>query len=108
MIRDDVCYLLAETPGTHGVFDAPAYTERMVFCSVRSVSSADFWRAYQQGIEPRFVFVLSDPIEYQGEKLLRYGSTRFRVVRTYTNSASEIEITVEAAKAYVGQPENGA
>ena len=108
MICDDVCYLITETPGTHGVFDTPTYTEREVFCSVRSVSSADFWRAYQQGVEPQFVFVLSDPIEYEGERMLRYGSTRFRVVRTYTNSHNEIEITVEATKAYAGQSESGA
>lgn len=108
MICDDVCYLITETPGAHGVFDPPAYTERMVFCAVRSVSSADFWRAYEQGIEPQYVFVLSDPIEYRGEALLRYGSIRFRVIRTYANSNHELEITVEEAKAYVGQPESGA
>ena len=108
MICDDVCYLLTEVPGTHGVFDEPNYTERMVLCTVRSVSSADFWRAYQQGIEPQFVFVLADPIEYRGERLLRYNSTRYRVIRTYANSNNEIEITVEAKKAYVGQPESGA
>ena len=108
MICDDVCYLLTETPGTHGVFDTPACTERMVFCQVRSVGSADFWRAYGNGVKVEKVFVLSDPAEYGGEKLLRYNGVRYSVVRTSTNNHHEIEITTEAAKAYVKQPENGA
>lgn len=112
MIRADVCYLIKETPGTHGVFDTPQRTERMVYCTVRSVSSADYWRAYEHGVTEEYVFVLSDSAEYQGETLIRYGegdaARYFRVVRTYVNGPA-VEITVEEAKAYEsGNAESGA
>lgn len=111
MIRDDVCYLIQETPGTHGVFDTPTRTERMVYCSVRSVSSADFWRAYSNGLEPTLVFVLSDFIDYQGERLIRYGEGQsaryYKVLRTYAKDR-ELEITVVEAGAYDGDPQGSA
>ena len=111
MIRDDVCYLVLETPGTHGVFDTPIKTERMVYCTVRSVSSADFWRAYENGLEPTMVFVLSDFIDYQGERLIRYGegaaARYYKVLRTYAKDR-EFEITVMEAGAYVGDPQSSA
>lgn len=108
MIREDVIWLISEEPNSHGAFDKPIQHERMVYCSVRSVSSSEFWRAYQAGLTPEYTFVLSDPIEYQGEKLLRYGAQNYEVLRTYVNSVHEIEIIAKAARAYVGNAENGA
>lgn len=111
MIRSDVCYLVTETPGTHGAFDTPQRTERMVFCAVRSASSADYWRAFEHGVTEEYVFVLADPAEYQEETLIRYGegdaARYFRVVRHYVKGPS-VEITVEEAKAYVGEAASGA
>lgn len=123
MIREDVCYLIKETPGSHGVFDQPKRKERMVYCAIRSVSSAEYWRAHEQGLEPEIVFVLSDYVEYEGERLIRYGdgdkARYYNVLRTYVNDAwssygrqranrKEIEITCEEAKAYVGGSDSGA
>ena len=104
MIRDDVCYLVAEDPAERGIFETKTRTERMVFCSVRSVGSSDFWRARTAGVDLTLVFVLSDFIDYHGEKIIRYDG----VVRTYVNDSREIEITCEEAKAYVGQPQGSA
>ena len=97
MIRDDVCYLVTETPSPHGVFDEVTKTERMVFCLVNSVSSADYWRAQTAGVDLSVVFVLSDYREYDGEKLIRCGDRYYSVVRTYVNQ-NEIEISCEEAK----------
>lgn len=112
MIRDDVCYLVAEDPEERGIFETKTRTERMVFCSVRSVGSSDFWRARTAGVDLTIVFVLSDFIDYHGEKLIRYGegdaARYYGVVRTYVNDSREIEITCEEAKAYVGQPQDSA
>lgn len=103
MIRADVIYLLAENPGTHGVFDKPTYTERMVYCTVRSVGMSEFYRAHEQGLEPSIVFVLTDYADYNGERLIRWGekdkARYFSVIRTYIDGQS-IEITCEEAKAY--------
>ena len=101
MIRDDVCYLIAESPSPHGLFDAVTRTERMVYCRVNSVSSADFWRGKTAGVDLAIVFVLSDYLEYQGEKLIRWGDRYYSVIRTYVNQ-NEIEISCEEAKVNVG------
>lgn len=100
MIRDDVCYLISESPSPHGLFDTVTRTERMVYCRVNSVGSAEFWRGKTAGVDLSIVFVLSDYLEYQGEKLIRWGDRLYSVVRTYVNQ-NEIEISCEEAGAYV-------
>lgn len=111
MVRADVCYLVTETPGTHGLFDTPESAERMVYCAVRSVSSVEFWRAYEAGVAPTIVFDLAAPEEYRGERLIRHGdgdnAKYYRVIRTYDNGKT-LEITCEEALAYDGRPESGA
>lgn len=103
MIRDDICYLISDSPQPRGIYDAKEQTERMVYCRLRSVSSADYWRARSVGLAPEAVFILSDFREYKGEKLIRYGEGEdaklYEVMRTYVNGA-EIEITVQSAREY--------
>ena len=101
MIRDDICYLVAESPAAHGIFDAPQETARMVFCSVQSVSRMEFYRALENRLHPTIGFVLQDAIEYQGEKIILWtprGGTqqRYRVIRTY-RTGDALEITCEEA-----------
>lgn len=96
MLRQDVLFLINENPAAHGIFDAPVETERMVFCTVRSVGYQEFYRALEQDLHPTLVFVLADYAEYQGEKICRYGDTRYRVIRTYQTGGA-IELTVEEA-----------
>ena len=94
MLRADVIYLITETPGGHGWFDSPVYTEKMVYCTVRSVGMTEYYRAHAQGLEPSVVFALTDEGDYDGERILRWGSKYYRVVRTYTDGLS-IELTCE-------------
>ena len=104
MIKADVIYLLSENPGAHGVFDSPTYTERMVYCTVRSVGMPEFYRAHEQGLEPSIVFVLTDAADYEGERIIRWGEGAFaryyKVIRTYVDGLA-IEITCEEAEVYV-------
>lgn len=93
MIRADVLYLISENPEAHGVFDAPATTRRMVYCTVSSVSRTEVYLAKGHGLDPEFVFELSDFAEYQGEKIVEYNGVLYDVIRTYVRSQS-IEITV--------------
>ena len=101
-MRADVLYLVAETPGNHGVFDKPTETERKVFCEVKSVGWNEFYTAKQSGLEPSIVFVLADYAEYKNEKIALYtppGSetqNRYRIIRTYTNNQT-IELVCEEA-----------
>lgn len=100
MIRADVIYLLEETPGKHGVFDAVIYTEHMVYCTVRSVGMNEFYRAKEQGLEPSVVFTLTTYADYHGERLLRWDDKIYRVVRTYVDGLS-IELTCEEGECVV-------
>ena len=96
MIRRDVLYLVAENPKSHGIFDKPAETERMVYCTVRSVGMSEFYRAMENALRPSWVFTLADYAEYRGEKICVYHGTRYRIVRTYVADHA-IELTVEEA-----------
>lgn len=99
MIRDDVCYLAAEDPAAHGIFQKRTETSRMVFCTVRSVGMSEFYRAKENGLEPTVVFRMPW-INYAGEKVVLWtpGSAqeRFRVVRTYQDG-DMIELTCAPA-----------
>lgn len=97
MMRQDVLYLVSEFPAAHGVFDKPEETQRMVYCSVRSVGGQEYYRALENAIRPTLVFILADYAEYQGEKIAVYHDTRYRIVRTYVTAQQAIELTVEEA-----------
>lgn len=96
MLFRDVISLISENPAAHGVFDTITETSRQVFCSVRSVGMTEAYTALSNGLNPQFVFVLSDYADYQGEKICSYNGTRYRIVRTYRNN-QQIELTVEEA-----------
>ena len=104
MMRQDVIYLVAENPEAHGIFDAYAETQRMVFCAIKSVSSSEYYRALEQDLHPALVFVLRDYAEYQGEKICIYNDTRYRIVRTYITAQQTIELTVEEATVDMDAP----
>ena len=104
MMRSDVAYLITERPEIHGAFDAEntEYDLRMVFCTVRSVGSAEFWRARTDGHEPTVIITLADRLEYNGEKLLGWNGVPYRIIRTYSDGQM-VELECEEAKAYVGR-----
>lgn len=94
MIKRDIIYLVAEDPEAHGIFDAATETQRQVFADVYSVTRAEAYRAMANGLNPSYVFVLSDYAEYQGEKICIYNDVRYRIIRTYVDR-QQIELTVE-------------
>lgn len=94
MINDDVLYLVSESPEAHGIFDQRTETQRMVFCQVLSVTRQEYWRAKDNGLDPAFVFRISNHLDYQGEKICIYNGARYRILRTYANN-DYIDLTVE-------------
>lgn len=93
MIRADVITLLSEEP--HGVFAQNTPQETNVFAEIRSVRQKEFYLALNEGIQPTYVFVLTDYADYGDQKLIRYNSQLYDVVRTYTPvDGQTIEITV--------------
>lgn len=97
MIRDDVLYLVADAPEAHGLFDNHTETQRMVYCQVKSVGREEFYRAREFDLEPTYVFVLSDPLEYRGEKVALYDGRRYNVIRSYITGRL-VELTCGEAK----------
>lgn len=96
MIRRDIITLISEDPEAHGIFEQHTRKEHRVFCEVRSVSRNEAYQAMSNGLQPQFVFVLSDIAEYGDEKLILYGATYYRVVRAYVDR-QKVELTVEEA-----------
>lgn len=96
MVRADVLYLIAESPQAHGVFEEITATRRMVYCTTRSVTMNEYYRAKDANIEPTIVFILADYSEYRGEKMCEFNGKQYRIVRTYTKNMT-IELTVEEA-----------
>lgn len=94
MERNDVIYLISEKPEAHGVYDKPETTERMVFCTVRSVGMREVYEALAHNLKPEVVFVLADAAEYQGEKTCRWGGLIYNIIRTY-EKGQRLELTVE-------------
>lgn len=96
MVRADVIALIGETPGAHGVFEAPEESRNEVPCTMRSVGYSEFYAARSAGIEPSIVFVLALAEDYAGEKIVEWNGVRYRVVRTWMQGDG-IEITCEPA-----------
>ena len=96
MNRSGILTLIGENPAAHGIFDTPTETERVVFCTIRSVGYNEYYRALEQDLHPTLVFTLADYAEYQGEKICTFEGRRYRVIRTYETGGA-IELTCEEA-----------
>ena len=96
MIRADAIYLVSESPEAHGVFEPHHEEQRLVPAEIRSVSRSELYRAKQYGLEPEYVFILTDYAEYNGEKIALWNDNRWAVIRTYVDN-ERIELTVEKA-----------
>lgn len=93
MIRDDVCYLVEESPQTHGVFEARTETLRKVFCQIESVGRYDYWRAKDNNLTLDLVFRISHHTEYKGERFIFYDGSYYKIERTYVTTDGTIELT---------------
>lgn len=94
MIRAEQITFITEP--AHGAFDTYTATEWTVFAEIRSVKQSEFYKALNDGIEPQYVFVLTDYADYNGSKLIRYNGKLYDVIRTYTPvDGQTIEITVK-------------
>lgn len=73
-------------------------SRRDVLCGLRSVGHAEFYEANSTGYQPELKFVLADYLDYEGETLVKYGASLYRVIRTYRDGL-ELELTVCRASA---------
>lgn len=73
----------------------PDRPRRDVFCSRKSVGASYKLQALAVGLRPKYRFVLSDYLEYQGETLVEYDGDQYRVIDTYRGTDNTLELTVE-------------
>ena len=107
MMRADVIYLISETSRAHGVHETVTESERMVYCTVDSVTRNEFYTALNAGIQPSLVFILALAEDYQGERIVKYHNQKYRVIRTYMTDDDGIEITVERSDENGEEPVSG-
>ncbi|ABJ09623.2 hypothetical protein [Bacillus phage 1] len=72
----------------------PIETRRTVLCNVKSVGRNEFYSAATAGLRPSIVFVIHG-YEYDGEQEVEFESVKYRVIRTYSVSFEEVELTCE-------------
>lgn len=70
-------------------------SRRTVFADRKSVGATYKLQALAGGLRPKYRFVLSDYLEYQGETQVEYEGNRYRVIDTYRGEDNTLELTVE-------------
>lgn len=87
---NEVITLILRGPGTDTI------TKRDVFCQVASIGMTEFYQANAQDIHPEGKMILADYLEYNGETLLDWNGTRYRILRTY-RTGQRLELVVARA-----------
>lgn len=82
----------AWTVDTYGVY-RESLTEREVFCTVDSVTRAEFFDAGRNGLNPSFKLTVFSA-DYEGETMLILDGETYRIYRTYS-TGDDIELYVE-------------
>lgn len=95
MDRSDVVELLGtmKERDEYGVIhEIPA--SRSVYCSVDSVTRAEFFDGGRNGLNPEIRVTMFGP-DYQGETMLRWNGRTYAVYRTYIAKTDIIELYCE-------------
>lgn len=95
MIRPDVIWLITENSRTHGVHEDVTDAERMVYCTVKSVTRSEYYAALNVGIRPEYIFELALAEDYHGERLAKFHDQKYRIIRTYETDSGSLELTAE-------------
>lgn len=71
------------------------YTDTTVYVQSRSVYQQEFYNAAQLGIRPSLVLILSNRMDYNGQKLVEYQNDLYDVVRAdWKNGRDSIALTL--------------
>lgn len=68
--------------------------EWTVFAERMSVTSAEFYRASNQGLKPSFVFEIYED-EFRGAELLICEDIEYSIIRTYQRTLDKLELVCE-------------
>lgn len=95
MDRSEVITLVKEVSekNAFGVFESTK-TQRDVFCSVESITRAEFFDAGRAGLNPEYKFVVFFG-DYDGEKTLVYKGKTYGIYRTFHAKTDVLELYAE-------------
>lgn len=92
MDRSDVVILVSETPSMDAMGQIVTTTERKeCFCSVRSVSSSEWYAGGQAGFNPEWQLRMIEG-DYSGEKECEFLGKKYAIYRTYRAQNDLIEL----------------
>ena len=92
MFWKDIGYLCNETQNLDKLKrPKKGYTERKVYCDIRSIRQSEFYQARAEGFKPEIMVVMKNA-EYKNENHFKYKDKLYRVARTYIKG-DIIEIT---------------
>lgn len=72
----------------------PEEVKTVVLCGLKSIGRTEFYNAAANGLKLELIFVIHG-YEYNGEKLVKFGTKKYNVVRTYSTNFEEIELICE-------------
>lgn len=64
-----------------------------LFAKKKSISQTEFYQAQTSDYKPEIKFKISDYEDYEGQKYLIYGDTKYKILKTYQTEENELEIT---------------
>lgn len=92
---DDEITLISQTNQQDNIGNnEPVETARQVLCCVKNIGRDEFYKAGQQGLAAKYMFI-TNPVNYNGESIVKYKDNRYSVYRTYRKNADELEIYVK-------------
>lgn len=93
MVFDNIAYLIAQNYTENAIGDPiPTETKRLVYVGVKSIGLKRKIDAMATGLNIEFKLVLSDLVEYQGEKLVEYEGKRYNIKHTYVADDRSVEL----------------
>ena len=74
--------------------DTVTTSTKEIFARLMSISGKEFYNAGNANIKPEYKFVINAD-EYNGAKIVKYGSAVYSVYRTYRTLENTLELYVE-------------
>jgi len=93
---NEIIYLANEIKtGKVDEYGDPVYELEMtqLFAKKKSISQTEFYQAQTSDYKPEIKFKIPDYEDYERQKYLIYGDTKFKILKTYQTEENELEIT---------------
>lgn len=72
----------------------PGESKILALCGLKSIGRTEFYNAAAAGLKPEIILVMHG-YEYNGAKQVEFEGKRYNVIRTYSTSFEEVELTCE-------------